>query len=92
MGTRKESLLALSLSILLVIAAMGAKGQVQPAEAATALGQLAVSMEPGTWAMLETTGLDELLDAYYERRGWDSNGIPTEATLDRVGLGDLSKN
>ena len=30
--------------------------------------------------------VDELLDAYYAARGWDTNGIPTKKTLDRVGL------
>ncbi len=30
--------------------------------------------------------LDELLDAYYDARGWDKNGIPTDKTLERVGL------
>ncbi|MDM8553685.1 aldehyde ferredoxin oxidoreductase family protein [Desulfococcaceae bacterium HSG7] len=30
--------------------------------------------------------LDELLDAYYSARGWDKNGIPTEKTLNSVGL------
>lgn len=27
-----------------------------------------------------------LLDMYYEQRGWDSNGLPTSETLDRLGL------
>ena len=30
--------------------------------------------------------IDDLLDAYYEARGWDSNGIPTKQTIERVGL------
>ncbi len=30
--------------------------------------------------------IEMLLDAYYEKRGWDKNGIPTEETLKRVGL------
>jgi aldehyde:ferredoxin oxidoreductase len=34
--------------------------------------------------------LDILLDEYYQARGWDENGIPTKATLERVGLGDLA--
>lgn len=33
--------------------------------------------------------LDTLLDAYYAMRGWDANGIPTPATIERVGLSDL---
>lgn len=30
--------------------------------------------------------VQKLLDMYYEQRGWDSNGVPTAATLDKVGL------
>jgi len=31
-------------------------------------------------------GLDRMLDRYYALRGWDANGIPTAATLARLGL------
>jgi aldehyde:ferredoxin oxidoreductase len=30
--------------------------------------------------------VQRLLDMYYEQRGWDSNGLPTQATLKRLGL------
>jgi len=30
-----------------------------------------------------------MLDYYYEKRGWDANGIPTPETLARLGLTDL---
>ena len=30
--------------------------------------------------------LDQMLDEYYEKRGWDKNGIPKAETLARVGL------
>lgn len=30
--------------------------------------------------------LDKMLDEYYEKRGWDENGIPREETLVRFGL------
>jgi aldehyde:ferredoxin oxidoreductase len=30
--------------------------------------------------------VQKLLDMYYEQRGWDSNGIPTPATLEKFGL------
>ncbi len=33
--------------------------------------------------------LDQMLDEYYELRGWDSNGVPKRETLDRLGLDDL---
>jgi len=31
----------------------------------------------------------QMLDYYYEQRGWDANGIPTSETLQRLGLSDL---
>ena len=30
--------------------------------------------------------VQKLLDMYYEQRGWDANGVPTSATLEKVGL------
>lgn len=33
--------------------------------------------------------VERLLDMYYEQRGWDSNGIPTPATLEKVGLSSI---
>jgi len=35
---------------------------------------------------------DVIVDEYYEARGWDKNGIPTKATLKRLGLNDLDKD
>jgi aldehyde:ferredoxin oxidoreductase len=35
---------------------------------------------------------DVILDEYYEARGWDKNGIPTEATLKRLGLEEINKD
>ncbi len=34
----------------------------------------------------QTVNLDPLLDAYYEFRGWDKNGIPTKEKLRELGL------
>jgi aldehyde:ferredoxin oxidoreductase len=31
----------------------------------------------------------QMLDYYYEQRGWDEQGIPTPETLERLGLADL---
>jgi len=31
----------------------------------------------------------QMLDYYYDQRGWDENGIPTPETLERLGLADL---
>jgi aldehyde:ferredoxin oxidoreductase len=36
--------------------------------------------------------LDALLDRYYELRGWDSTGIPTDETLNRLGLTDCIRD
>jgi len=35
---------------------------------------------------------DVIIDEYYEARGWDKNGIPTEATLKRLGLNELDRD
>jgi aldehyde:ferredoxin oxidoreductase len=35
---------------------------------------------------------DVIIDEYYEVRGWDKNGIPTEATLKRLGLEEVDKD
>lgn len=35
--------------------------------------------------------LSELLPEYYAVRGWDENGMPTEETLDRLGLKEYKK-
>jgi len=32
---------------------------------------------------------EKMLDMYYSKRGWDSEGVPLKETLDRVGLRDL---
>ena len=35
---------------------------------------------------------DVIIDEYYEARGWDRNGIPTKATLKRLGLEEVDKD
>jgi len=30
--------------------------------------------------------IEEMLDTYYEARGWDKNGIPTRETLEKHNL------
>lgn len=35
--------------------------------------------------------LEQLLDWYYEARGWDANGLPTKDTLIRLDLGDVAE-
>jgi aldehyde:ferredoxin oxidoreductase len=39
---------------------------------------------------LKPEELQQMLDAYYERRGWDEDGVPTAETLGRLGLEDLA--
>ncbi len=34
--------------------------------------------------------IDFLLDAYYQARGWNKNGMPTKKTLKRLGLEDVA--
>jgi len=41
--------------------------------------------------MINSQGYERLLNEYYERRGWDKNGIPHAATLQKLGLGDVAK-
>ena len=38
---------------------------------------------------LDRNQYDSMLGLYYEKRGWDKNGIPTEATLKRLGLTEV---
>ncbi len=32
--------------------------------------------------------LNDLIDTYYQARGWNANGIPGKERLDRLGLGE----
>lgn len=34
--------------------------------------------------------LDEMLTEYYQLRGWDKNGIPTQAKLNQLGMSDVA--
>ena len=44
---------------------------------------------PSNGMRLKPEELQQMLDAYYERRGWDEKGVPTAETLERLGLEDL---
>ncbi|MFO8059757.1 MAG: aldehyde ferredoxin oxidoreductase family protein [Bacillota bacterium] len=50
--------------------------------------RLAESLPRGATASSTITeqDLNEMLDEYYSLRGWDDNGVPTEETLQRLGL------
>jgi len=45
-----------------------------------------VTTGPNKGRFLKREILDKLLSEYYEKRGWDQNGIPTAETLERFGL------
>ncbi len=52
--------------------------------------------EPLTEGTLKGSKLDlekynGMLDAYYQKRGWNKNGVPTQQTLDRLGLADAAE-
>lgn len=42
-------------------------------------------------AMLDLDKYNAMLDSYYQKRGWDKNGVPTKETLQKLGLGDAAK-
>jgi aldehyde:ferredoxin oxidoreductase len=42
-------------------------------------------------AKLDRQKYDVLLQIYYQKRGWNQSGVPTNATLDRLGLPDVAK-
>jgi aldehyde:ferredoxin oxidoreductase len=42
-------------------------------------------------AMLDLEQYDVMLDAYYEKRGWNREGVPKKETLERLGLTEAAK-
>jgi aldehyde:ferredoxin oxidoreductase len=52
--------------------------------------------EPTTQGRLKGSKLDRskydaMLQAYYKRRGWDTNGVPSKSTLRNLGLEDVER-
>jgi aldehyde:ferredoxin oxidoreductase len=52
--------------------------------------------EPLTEGPLKGSKLDlekynAMLDTYYEKKGWDTQGVPKKATLDKLGLPDVAE-
>jgi len=45
-----------------------------------------VSNGPAKGARIEPEKFEQMLDEYYELRGWDADGVPCEKTLSRLGL------
>jgi len=44
------------------------------------------SSGPTKGATLSRDGYNELLDAYYRKRGWNSQGVPMKSTLENLGI------
>jgi aldehyde:ferredoxin oxidoreductase len=40
---------------------------------------------------LDKAQYDAMLQAYYAKRGWDGNGVPTKQTLEKLGLTDIAE-
>lgn len=45
---------------------------------------------PRAGATVDRDDFDSMLDAYYRRRGWTDDGVPTAQTIDRLGLAALT--
>ncbi|MGB9963465.1 aldehyde ferredoxin oxidoreductase family protein [Halobacterium hubeiense] len=46
---------------------------------------------PAEGAAVDRERFDAMLDAYYDARGWDDEGVPTDATLDRLDLTEATQ-
>jgi aldehyde:ferredoxin oxidoreductase len=44
------------------------------------------------WKRRDPETEQKLLDAYYEFKGWDNDGVPTKETLDELGLEYVSQD
>ncbi len=42
-------------------------------------------------AVLDLDKYERMLSLYYEKRGWSENGVPTQVTLERLGLAEEAK-
>jgi aldehyde:ferredoxin oxidoreductase len=42
-------------------------------------------------SMLDLDKYNDMLNAYYAKKGWDAEGVPTRSTLERLGLGQEAK-
>ncbi|MGQ9545486.1 MAG: aldehyde ferredoxin oxidoreductase family protein [Candidatus Bathycorpusculaceae bacterium] len=48
-----------------------------------------ITKGPHKGTTLDKTKFETLLDMYYAKRGWDRRGIPTQTTLEKLGLKDV---
>ena len=44
---------------------------------------------PAAGEVVDRLKFDEMLEEYYSLHGWDADGVPTEATLKKLGLDDI---
>jgi aldehyde:ferredoxin oxidoreductase len=51
-----------------------------------------MSSGPAKGMHLTEEKVNRMLDEYYELRGWDQNGIPTEAKLRELGLEKVAED
>ena len=47
---------------------------------------------PTKGAVLQKKTMDQLLDEYYELRGWNKSGLPTKKKLEALGLDDIAED
>ena len=45
-----------------------------------------IPIGPNKGHVMELSVIKDMLDTYYEARGWDQNGIPTRETLEKHNL------
>lgn len=50
-----------------------------------------ITKGPFKGATLDREKYEAMLRLYYQKRGWDSRGIPTKKTLAKLGLGDVAQ-
>ena len=53
-------------------------------------GKIPSSAAPTKGKSISREDVEKLLDMYYEQRGWDANGFPTEEKLAELGLTDIA--
>ena len=41
-------------------------------------------------SVLDLEKYNAMLDIYYQKRGWNKNGVPTKETLEKLGLADAA--
>ena len=41
-------------------------------------------------SMLNLEKYKAMLDSYYQKRGWNKNGVPTKETLEKLGLVEVA--